>query len=147
MTISINKCVYRGTIDTPKTQSGTRNLKLLPIALYALRQLLENRNRADNFVFHTEQGKPMLSVTNLSRKFKKLLKSIGLPEATPHTARHFFTSLMINQKEEQLTTSKYLGHIDTTMVAKVYLHMFKQEANEPIRLSTNLTSIGDIIAV
>jgi integrase len=53
---------------------------------------------------------------------KSGLKEAGIPYRPPYTTRHTCASHLVEGGANLIQASRFLGHRDTTMLAKVYGH-------------------------
>lgn len=118
-------------VKAPKTTSGRRMLPLHPLAVAALRrqraQQAEWRLRAgpnwhDNgLVFTSQEGRPLRRF-DVARATRNAVRRLGLPAATVHSLRHLAGSLALQGGAALPVVSRYLGHADTGITARVYSH-------------------------
>ncbi|MCI0388437.1 MAG: site-specific integrase [Acidobacteria bacterium] len=119
-------------LDTPKTATGRRNLRLTDDLLEMLdrhrKRQLEERMKAgaaweDNgFIFCDEVGRPY-SQSRLRYYCKQILKAAELPEHfNPYSARHTSATLLIAQGVNVKTVSERLGHSNVSITLKTYTH-------------------------
>jgi len=123
-------------VKPPKSKNGRRTVSLPTTALDALRthrrQQLElrlavgaGREPEDALVFCRREGGP-LSPDNLSRDWRRTVKSKGLPEVTFHALRHTHASILIAQGVDILTISRRLGHGSAAVTLTVYAHLLEK---------------------
>ena len=74
------------------------------------------------YVFTTDLGKPLDS-DRLSRAFRKIVKTYGLPYATLHGLRHCHASLMLADGASIKTIAERLGHSNPALTLSVYSHL------------------------
>lgn len=74
------------------------------------------------YVFHKENGEPMLpdSITQYLNKLSK--KHPELPHINPHAFRHSAATAMINSGLDVVTVSKQLGHSRASTTEDIYAH-------------------------
>ena len=66
----------------------------------------------------------------LNKRFKQLLKEIGIKERNIYNLRHTFASYMISNIQngvDILWVSKMLGHKDVSITLKVYAKFIKED--------------------
>ena len=113
-----------------KTQNARRVLALDPFTLAALRSHLDmlERERAEfgvdyedtGLLFCWENGRPVHPDT-ITRRFKKLAASAGLPEIDLHDVRHSYATLGRDAKIDWKALSKRIGHSDVAFTMKQYV--------------------------
>ena len=77
---------------------------------------------AAGYVFTNEMGKPIDS-DRLSREFRKMVRTTGLPPATLHSLRHCHASLMLADGASIKTIAERLGHSNPALTLSVYSHL------------------------
>lgn len=136
--ITVEKALYHvkgkgNVLDTPKTASSNRSLKL-PAAMFTylnwLRKFYEQeRTRLgtkwddNNFVFKRHDGQP-LSPAAPSKWLRKFCEREGLRHVVPHSFRHLAASLMIDAGASVKTVQACLGHSDASTTLNIYAHSF-----------------------
>ncbi len=124
--------VAKGYTDgKPKTDSGMRDIKLIPRALEALRahkrRQAEERLRIgdawhdEDRVFPSTIG-TALDPANLTKQWYKIIALAGLPEIHFHDLRHGAASWLIAQGVPITDVSKMLGHADASITLRFYAH-------------------------
>lgn len=105
--------VYRGAIDTPKTQRSVRNAAL-PSGLLAEIEdwrAASHMNGADHWVFPSGTGKTPLSRDNISRRhIWPRLKAVGLGWVNFHVMRRTHATLMNEIHDDPKLVADQLGH-------------------------------------
>ena len=134
---------YTGSVardDTLKTDAAER---YVPIPLPLKKMLLERQETADNYVFHTEAGKP-LSQATYKRMWNRLMYAAGCiewrevkerisrpgdilkqikPTLTPHYFRHNYVTMLYESGIDPLVAMKIVGHADYQTTANIYTHV------------------------
>lgn len=119
---------------TPKTRAAFRTVSLPPSAIEALRghrtRQMETRVALglgrlgpDDLVFSRIDGSP-LSPDNLSRDWRRAVKSRKLPAVMFHSLRHAHASALIAAGLDVVAVSRRLGHASPAITLKVYAHHF-----------------------
>jgi integrase len=113
-----------------KTENARRVLALDPFTLAALRSHLDmlEREHAEfapdyedhGLLFCWENGRPVHPDT-ITRRFKKLAASAGLPEIDLHDVRHSYATLGRDAKIDWKALSKRIGHSDVAFTMKQYV--------------------------
>ena len=132
-TLQLNRALYDGEFNAPKTPRSRRRIKLTNGSVKALkahrkRQLEERMRHAglwqDNgLVFPSTVGTP-LSHRNLVRSFKALLKSAGLPQAFRlYDLRHTCATLLLSRNVHPKYVQELLGHASIALTLDTYSHV------------------------
>lgn len=126
-------------IETPKTVSSHRTIKITQVALDALlelkknqesqKQLLKNMWYNSDYVFVNSEGMPFYPDT-LSKIFKKILQKYNLPPLTLHQLRHTNASLLIQSKQDIKNVSARLGHSSISTTLDIYTHAVENAQND-----------------
>jgi len=117
-----------GRIDTPKSGRG-RTVDMSQELARTLRRLeLERKTETlkrgwsalPSWVFCDSTGRP-LSPRTVEDAFKRVLKAAGLPpHFSPHSLRHSFASLLLQQGESPVYVQRQLGHASSTLTVDLY---------------------------
>lgn len=116
----------------PKTVRGKRNIILPQFVVETMRRhrlsQLEKRLAAGNawvdrdLVFPDEDGDFMVPVT-LLRRFRRLLKEVGLPRIRFHDLRHSAATLLLGMGVPAKVVQELLGHSTISITMDVYSHV------------------------
>lgn len=142
-------------IETPKTDSGFRQVPMREAAYEAFKRVLKKRKGAktvdidgySNFLFLNREGLPKVS-SSYDAMFKGLAKKYNkchtepLPQVmTPHTMRHTFCTNMANAGMNPKALQYIMGHASIVMTLNYYAHATFQSAQEEMnRLETKVES-------
>jgi len=146
--VSIQQSIqrYKGTglqATDPKTERSRRTLNLPQGCIRALRtwrahqaeqRLAAGSEWADlGYIFTTPVGTPV-DPRNLHRKFKALLATAGLPQATRfHDLRHACATYLLSQGLSLRTIADLLGHSSISVTSDVYAHVAPQMLEDAAR--------------
>lgn len=108
---------------SPKTKSGTRGLPMPPLLVEALRKhkRVQVRRLDLDLVCTDKHGNPFLPQT-FSNMFITHTKRCGFAGVTPHTLRHSYGSLLLDNGHSIEEARTLLGH-STIAATAVYMHM------------------------
>ena len=129
-------------IETPKTDSGFRQVPMSAAAYEAFQRVLKNRKGAkaiqvdgySNFLFLNRNGLPKVAVNydamfkGLAKKFNKCHKEPLPTVMTPHTMRHTFCTRMANAGMNPKALQYIMGHANIVMTLNYYAHATFQSA-------------------
>ena len=122
-------------IDTPKTESGYRQLYMTDEVQQAFIRVLEKRKPTKfkidgytNFIFLKRDGEPK-TVMNYESMFRNLMRkcskagNLELPKKiTPHILRHTFCTNMANKGMNPKALQYIMGHANIMITMNYYAH-------------------------
>jgi integrase len=112
-----------GTIGSPKSAAGTRDIPLTPLVVNTLRQWkLQN---SGELAFPNSHGRPFKYANFHTFVWKPVLKACGL-DYEFHSLRHAAASLFIELGWQPKRVQSVLGHSSITMTFDRYGHLFPQ---------------------
>jgi integrase len=106
------------------TKTGEQGNRTLPVG-EALRNALDARRQEwapEALIFTAVKGGAIDDHNFSQRTWRQLLKEAGIPYRPPYTTRHTCASHLVEGGANLIQASRFLGHRDTTMLAKVYGH-------------------------
>lgn len=104
----------RPVIGEPKTESGLRDIPLLPVLAAALEQ-------AEHGSGYVVSGEKVLPYSTFDRHWKKLQADIpGLADVCPHRLRYTFLMLLRRAHVDAKTQQYLMGHSDYQTTANIY---------------------------
>jgi integrase len=108
--------------STTKTQAGTRDVHLLPLARAALEAQKAHTFLAGGRVFHTPYtGRPWETDKQIRVTcWTYILKAAGVRYRNPYQSRHTYACMLLSAGENELWVSKQLGHKSVEMVRRHY---------------------------
>jgi integrase len=132
-TLQVQRTIFNGQVNAPKTTSSRRTIRLSKLATNALKQHRINaaKQRISEWVFSTNAGGP-ISVHNVhNRSWKPLLKRVGLPSGTRmHDLRHSAATLLLSRSVPVKVVSEMLGHADVSTTLSIYAHVLPDMQSE-----------------
>lgn len=121
------------TFNAPKTAKSRRSIKIPELALSSLKrhrkaQLEERMKLAElwkehGLVFTTGVGTPMSRADLITRFFKPLLRSAGLPDIRFHDLRHTCATLLLSRGVHAKLVQELLGHSTISITLDTYSHV------------------------
>ena len=122
-TLSINKTEYRGIVyNSTKTKKSTRNIAINQEVIQILYKLKQRQINSKILAFNDNRifaGVNKISYTS----FVEYLNSYKPIHLHPHIFRHTHASLLIENGVSVETVSRRLGHEDTIITKKIYIHL------------------------
>lgn len=118
--IHVTKSAYytsnKAQLKDPKTQSGSRDVVLLP----DLEAVLPKGNK-DRYIFSRDGSEPL---TNKQARtlWDNYIKRTGL-NVTPHYLRHTYATILFMSGIDVKTAQYLLGHSDIQTTMNIYTHM------------------------
>lgn len=113
-------------LGPPKSQAAVRDIPLseaLEPYLHAhLGWKHDNGHATDPeaFLFTAEDGEGPIVASTIYRRARKAWRAVGLPQMTPHGARHWYGALALASGDPLYVVSSHLGHTDVNLTAKRY---------------------------
>jgi integrase len=139
-------------LGEPKTRAGRRKITITADTVVVLREHLDRQmaERAkamegwheSGLVFTSSIGTP-ISPGNLSRAYKALQRSAGVPEIRFHDLRHTAASLSIRRGDSAKIVADRLGHTDVAFTMNTYVHLFAEQRREGAFGIADLHEDGD----
>lgn len=115
----------------PKTESSKRTIAMGPSTIDSLkahrmvqtedRLAVESWNDEMNLVFSGADGRPVRP-DYVTKRLRRLVKDAGLEWIRVHGLRHTMASVALQNGTDIATVSERLGHSDTNVTARIYLH-------------------------
>ena len=118
-TISINKTISKGIINSPKTRSSLRDIEMIPQAREFFKSQYLQTGLKKSYVFLNSFGNYYGQNNYFQYSFKGLLKELNLEDRSLHNTRHTFASMMLNNGIDPLWVSNTLGHETLDITLKV----------------------------
>lgn len=131
---------YTTVTTTPKSAKSERYIPLSNQALQLLEMVKDRFPQYfndDHLIFSTTNNPYSESVAN--RLLKAMCIRAGLPLIAPHSLRHSFASILLNEDEKNLyAVADMLGHSSTDVTYKRYIEIFEKNKVNAVKLFDNL---------
>lgn len=129
---STKACIYE--IHGTKTKAGMR---VIPMNLWAIKAVsilkeelfVENKL---NLLFANRKGN-IYSRANFAKSFDLVLKSADIEHKSLHSIRHSFATQMIHENLDVTCLSKILGHSNSNITYKIYVHLLNHDKESAIQ--------------
>jgi len=136
-TITINKTVAQGVINSAKTKSSERDIEMIDKAkeFFQNQRFLTGLN--NTYIFLNAKGTHYSSNDTFFRKYQAVLKKLGIEKRALHNTRHTFASMMLNNGIKPLWVSHTLGHNNLQITLSVYTHFMPKKEKIEIEFLDN----------
>ena len=119
---------------SPKTYTSTREIHMQPelkevarhLQNYMMRQRLMYGYEKQNLFLQNEKGHHIQYWSYNKYIKENALRILKRPKVTPHILRHTHTCLLAERGIPLETITRRLGHSDSTITKRVYLHVTKK---------------------
>jgi integrase len=109
--LTVNRSVWGGKDQSPKTNSAIRTIGLSPQLISLLwEQITRQRKKGHEYLFSASTGSPVDMNVYRRRKMTALLKSLEIRQAGFHAFRHFNVSLLDALRVPLKTIQERAGH-------------------------------------
>ena len=129
--LSINKTWdYKsdsGKFQPTKNFSSNRQV-LIDFQTSVIFKSFVSEKKSEHPIF-IESGRKIYN-SSVNHTLFKYCKILGLKKISIHSLRHTYASVMLTHGVSVESIAKYLGHSDTTVTRKVYLHLTKEMAGK-----------------
>lgn len=103
-----------------KTEQSVRDIPMQPMVREAMEALYKSRVPGCEWVFANASGNPIDAKNFTNRVWYPLLRYLNLDKRRPYQTRHTAATLMLAAGENPEWIARVMGHVDTTMLFKVY---------------------------
>jgi len=142
--IHVQRSVWRGKIQSTKSESSVRVLHMPEVLATRLKAYLETwRPNAMNLLFPSRRGTPVNPNHVVPRKLHPLLDNLGIERAGFHAFRHSHSSLLVEMGAPVTVAQAQLGHSDLATTMRTYTHVIPQSQRDAVdRLAGVLDGSG-----
>ena len=121
--LRVRQSVWRGIVQTTKSDRGNRGIVLSPMLIAHLRDRLPANG--SGFIFQTKRGKA-LDQGNVRKKLYETCDRLGIKRAGTHAFRHGNETVMASEGAAPKLRQQRLGHSDERMMLR-YEHVITQD--------------------
>jgi integrase len=141
--VNVRQSVWHGKLQDPKSENAVRTFAISSRLREHLRQFLAGwRPNRDRLVFATRNGTPWDTNLHVKRKFRPLLRKLGIQECGLHAFRHANASLMDELSVPMKVRQQRLGHSDPRLTMNTYTHMASADDE---RIAEQLGEMLDVV--
>jgi integrase len=126
------KCTI--TVQTPKSEASNRTISIPDLLTKRLKKYLLQQKELqlkmanlyiDNKLVFCNIYGGYLDVSNVRKRFKKILVNNGFKERKFHDLRHTYATRLFELKEEPKTVQSLLGHSNISITLDTYTHVLE----------------------
>jgi integrase len=143
--VRVERRLYRGRLDEPKSRYGRRRV---PLTADVTRRLWEQRKTAASaadcgLVFPGREGGYLDRNTMSQTWLKKSAAAAGVPWAGFHTLRHTCATLLFRHGLNAGQVQLWLGHHSPAFTLATYVHLLPSDLPEPPAVFDQLAGRGE----
>ncbi|MFZ0858348.1 MAG: tyrosine-type recombinase/integrase [Candidatus Acidiferrales bacterium] len=132
-TINVRRSVWRGKIQSTKSESSVRVLHIPDVLAKRLTEYLRTwRPNAMNLLFPSRRGTPINPNHVVPRKLHPLLDKLKIERAGFHAFRHSHSSLLVEMGAAVTVAQAQLGHSDLATTMRTYTHVIPQSQRDAV---------------
>ena len=118
------------TSKRTKTRASVRRLTIPPTLVTILREHRASQVRSiEGYVFPNQRGGP-LDGTNVTHRFQRFCRVVGLPRIRFHDLRHSYATIMLARGVHPKKVADAMGHATTALFMSTYSHWTEGIAGE-----------------
>ncbi len=121
--ITVNKSLYKGEIQNPKTKRSNRKINMSDNLAKVLLELRKNDN---DIVFQSATGTYKDGKNMVAREFNPCLEKAGVKKIRFHDLRHTFASFLIAQNMPLKYIQAQMGHESIQTTSDRYGHLMPE---------------------
>ena len=123
--VIVDEAVYRGTLDTPKTDNANRQVRVGPVVQQALAEWREVApfTAPDDFVFSIKTNSSITLKNAIERHTQPACRRLDIPEVSWHDLRHRYTTWGRRAGVRAEAMRVQLGHASVTTTLDIYSHV------------------------
>jgi len=126
--VRVNRSVWRGKVQSTKSEHPERCFALSPQLVYHLKEYLRRWTPNEKgWLFATRNGTPWDQNLVVKRKLQPLLATLGIKLGGLHAFRHANSTLMDRLGVPLKVRQTRLGHSDVTLTLGVYTHVVSED--------------------
>jgi integrase len=138
-TVRVNRSVWRGKVQSPKSEHFDRCFSLSPQLLYHLADYLRRWTPNEKgWLFATRTDTPWDQNLVVKRKLQPLLDSLGIKRGGLHAFRHGNITIMDRLGVPVKVRIQRVGHSDAALTLGTYTHI---ESEDDVKLAEQLGGI------
>lgn len=139
-TITINKSLFGGKLQDPKTKTSIRKIDMIDELALVLQEHKKATKTLTKFVFYNANGNHLDPDNMVKRRFEPLLKKAELKRVRFHDLRHTYASLLISKNLPIKYIQRQMGHSSSQVTLDRYGHLMPDVHDQAISALNNLFS-------
>jgi integrase len=143
--LRVERAVFRGRVDSPKTRSSIRILPLPSCVIAALRTHREHKRSSGDYVFSSRRGTPFNDSNLLMRHLKPAGAKIGAPWLGWHTFRRTHATLLQLAGGSVKDAQAQLGHMQIATTLGIYTLPIPEHQRAAVEKLEQLVTDGDVL--
>lgn len=128
--IKVREARVRDVEDRTKTAGSTRDVKMFPMVVEALKRQKKRTHRKSPYVFVNKYGKPLKPCPTRKVAWTPTLEKAGLEYRTMMHTRHTYITMMLDNREHIGWIARQVGHTSPKMILERYYSYIKDYQNE-----------------
>lgn len=131
--LRVNRTLYEGHFDEPKTRSSVRSVPLSAKGLEILTSLKPEMFKPDGLVFSTKKGTALDRRNLRNRQLDPVCEELKIPNIGWHSLRHSNATLLDAVGTPLGTVQSLLGISSSEITRGTYIHSFPAGAKEAVQ--------------
>lgn len=130
--LSVNRTVYEGHFDEPKSRSSKRRVPLGPIAVAIIRSFHRINANSSDLIFSARNGSALSRRNLLNRQLKPVCRALGLTGVNWHWLRHAHATFLDSVGAPLGTVQAILGHASPEITREIYIGSVPEDARTAV---------------
>ena len=128
----MNRSVYEGHFDEPKSKRSKRRVPLGPTSVDVLRSIPRKNAEPSALIFAVRNGAPLSRRNLLNRQLRPACRALGLTGANWHWLRHANPTLLDSVGAPLGTVQALLGHSSSELTRETYIESVPADARKAV---------------
>jgi len=136
--LSVQRTVYEGHFDEPKSKRSKRRIPLGPRCVEILQSLPKSQAEPSALIFAARNGSPLDRRNLLNRQLKPTAKNLAIANVNWHWLRHAHATMLDSVGAPLGTVQALLGHSSSEVTRETYIHAVPADARKAVEGVENL---------
>ena len=140
--------ITTGEIHPPKTACSVREVYIQPELSELIREIRQYNRQMDilhgcrsDLLFHSEKGS-FIVYGSYNKYVREVTEAVIGSRRTPHAFRHTHASILFGEGVSIDTISRRLGHEDSIITRKIYLHIVEKVKEKDRQILSQIRLLG-----